>query len=101
MEVESTSAAVPSGAASARRPIGEFLVERGLVTPEELAAALSDQRQSGKRLGEILVERGAITRMALASVLGEQWEEAGRASARGRPGPARRRQGSRSRDGRR
>ena len=78
MEVESTSAAVPSGAASARRPIGEFLVERGLVTPEELAAALSDQRQSGKRLGEILVERGAITRMALASVLGEQWEEAGR-----------------------
>jgi hypothetical protein len=78
MEVESTSAAVPEQGGSSRRPIGEFLVERGLVTPEQLAAALADQRQSGKRLGEILVERGAITRMALASVLGEQWEEAGR-----------------------
>ena len=78
MEVESTSAAVPSQAAAARRPIGEFLVERGLVTNDQLAAALADQRESGKRLGEILVERGAITRMALASVLGEQWEEAGR-----------------------
>jgi hypothetical protein len=78
MDVETTGAAAPSQAAAARRPIGEFLVERGLVTTEQLAAALADQRQSGKRLGEILVERGAITRMALASVLGEQWEEAGR-----------------------
>jgi hypothetical protein len=65
-------------AASSRRPIGEFLVERGLVTPQELEDALAQQRVSGKRLGEILVERGSITRMALASVLGEQWEEAGR-----------------------
>jgi hypothetical protein len=64
--------------ASSRRPIGEFLVERGLVTPQELEDALAQQRVNGKRLGEILVERGSITRMALASVLGEQWEEAGR-----------------------
>jgi hypothetical protein len=78
MDVESTSAAVPSQESAARRPIGEFLVERGLVTDEQLKQALAEQRSSGKRLGEILVERGAITRMALASVLGEQWEEAGR-----------------------
>jgi len=77
MEAQASSAG-DRAPASSRRPIGEFLVERGLVSPEELAAALQQQPASGKRLGEILVERGAITRMALASVLGEQWEEAGR-----------------------
>ena len=76
MDSESAAAVPPNS--PARRPIGEFLVERGLVTPDELAAALAQQRLSGQRLGEILVERGAITRMSLASVLGEQWEEAGR-----------------------
>ena len=77
MDSESAAAALPPGHAG-RRPIGEFLVERGLVTPDELEAALAQQRLSGQRLGEILVERGLISRMALASVLGEQWEEAGR-----------------------
>src|SRR5262245_22297430 len=76
--VEAQATGARAAAQSARRPIGEFLVERGLVTPAELEAALAQQRDSGKRLGEILVERGSITRMALASVLGEQWEEAGR-----------------------
>ena len=73
-----TATASASERPATRRPIGEFLVERGLVTPEQLQQALRDQKASGKRLGETLVERGAITRMALASVLGEQWEEAGR-----------------------
>ena len=77
MDSESAAAALPPGLPG-RRPIGEFLVERGLVTPDELEAALAQQRLSGQRLGEILVERGLISRMALASVLGEQWEEAGR-----------------------
>src|SRR5918996_680451 len=76
--MDSESAAALPLSSPARRPIGEFLVERGLVSQEELAAALAQQRLSGQRLGEVLVERGAITRMSLASVLGEQWEEAGR-----------------------
>jgi chromosome segregation ATPase len=76
MDADPAAAVTP--AQPSRRPIGEFLVERGLVTPDELAAALAQQRLSGQRLGEILVERGSISRMSLASVLGEQWEEAGR-----------------------
>ena len=70
-------AASPPALHLRQRPIGQLLVERGLLTPPELERALAQQRQSGGRLGEILVERGAITRLELASVLGEQWNEAG------------------------
>jgi hypothetical protein len=76
--IESDAASGPASHSSpSPRPIGQFLVERGLLTPAELEQALTQQRQSGKRLGEILVERGAITRLELAGVLSEQWHEAG------------------------
>src|SRR5579871_5692778 len=39
--------------------IGGVLLERGHVTPEELAAALHQQELGRKKLGEILVDRGA------------------------------------------
>lgn len=39
--------------------IGGVLLERGHVTPEELASALQQQELGRKRLGEILVDRGA------------------------------------------
>ena len=57
----------------ARRPIGEIFVERGLVTDEQLQAALEAQRQSGGRLGEILVEQGMLSRLDLAGALADQW----------------------------
>ena len=54
-----------------RRPLGELLVQRGLISSEQLSTALDEQRKSGTRLGEILVERGAITRLDLAAALSE------------------------------
>jgi len=60
---------------AARRRLGDIVVDRGLVTPEQLEAALAAQREHGGRLGEILVELGFITRVALAGVITEQWEE--------------------------
>jgi type IV pilus assembly protein PilB len=52
--------------------LGDLLVDRGLVTPAQLSAALVQQPVSGKRLGTLLVELGAITERDLVEVLAEQ-----------------------------
>ena len=54
-----------------RRPLGELLVMRGVITAEQLDAALEEQRKTGARIGEILVERGAVSRLDLAAALSE------------------------------
>jgi hypothetical protein len=59
-------------AAESRR-IGVICVEKGLITDDELVAALAEQARSGGVLGEILVRQSALTRMQLADALGEQW----------------------------
>ncbi|HXU82462.1 MAG TPA: hypothetical protein VN914_13765, partial [Polyangia bacterium] len=52
--------------------LGEILVSRGLVTPEQVEDALFSQRQFGGRLGTNLIEMGAITDEDLARCLSEQ-----------------------------
>jgi type IV pilus assembly protein PilB len=49
--------------------LGEQLIADGVITPEQLAAALSKQQASGKRLGASLVEIGAISAQALVTAL--------------------------------
>lgn len=44
-----------------RKRLGDILQERGLISQEELAAALEEQRRSGDRLGESLVKLGFVT----------------------------------------
>jgi hypothetical protein len=56
-----------------RRPIGDILVERGLVSAAQLERAFEVQRETGQLLGEILVVRGFISRIDLASALAEHW----------------------------
>ena len=55
-------------------PIGELLVERGLLTREQLDEALADQVQTNRPLGEIVVKRGwvpgALIGQALATQVG-------------------------------
>ena len=63
----------PTLSPSAKRPIGEIFVERGLVTDDQLEEALEQQRKSGGRLGEILVAGGRLSRLELASALADQW----------------------------
>ena len=41
--------------------IGDLLVEKGLITQEELGNALKIQKESGKKLGKVLVEMGLLT----------------------------------------
>jgi hypothetical protein len=54
------------------RPLGELLVERELITPDQLDAALAEQERSGRRLGEIIVAGGLVGRERLTQVLLEQ-----------------------------
>jgi hypothetical protein len=54
------------------RPLGELLVEQGLLKPEELEHALALQKESGRMLGAILVERGYLSGPALAVALARQ-----------------------------
>ncbi|MBI1826225.1 MAG: Flp pilus assembly complex ATPase component TadA [Planctomycetes bacterium] len=49
--------------------LGEQLVRDGLITPEQLAEALSRQKSGGGRIGQALVESGAITSTALVQAL--------------------------------
>jgi hypothetical protein len=55
-----------------RRPIGQILVEKQLITNSDLSAALAEQERSGRRLGEILIESGRISWLGLARAIAEQ-----------------------------
>jgi type IV pilus assembly protein PilB len=52
--------------------VGEMLVSRGIITPEQLAQALTAQKNLGKRLGEVLIDLGHITSKDLLWILSDQ-----------------------------
>src|SRR5438105_12126655 len=54
------------------RPLGELIVERGLITQEQLEDALLEQRITHKRLGTILVDKGIVTAPELTDALVDQ-----------------------------
>ncbi len=51
--------------------IGDLLVERGLISKDQLEVAFQEKAKSNKLLGELLVELGFITEQALSAVLAE------------------------------
>ncbi len=51
--------------------IGDLLVERGLISQDQLEVAFQEKAKSNKLLGELLVELGFITEQALSAVLAE------------------------------
>ncbi|HSS80558.1 MAG TPA: hypothetical protein VLK24_05115 [Gaiellaceae bacterium] len=55
------------------RPLGELLVQKNLLTADELELALAEQADTGRLLGAILVERGYVSGPALAVALAEQY----------------------------
>src|SRR3954471_14316295 len=65
--------ATPAGGyagGGARRPrLGEALVQEGVLTQEQLARALAEQKSSGRMLGEMLVDQGVIGGAHLVQVL--------------------------------
>ncbi len=54
--------------------LGDLLVEKGLITEEQVARALEEQKKSGGRIGANLVRMGFITDKKITEVLSEQFE---------------------------
>lgn len=54
------------------RPLGEILVNKGLINREQLDAALKKQEKTSRRLGEILVEERTLTQDQLNGALAER-----------------------------
>jgi hypothetical protein len=57
---------------SKRLPLGQLLIEKGLLTESDLGLALAHQRTDGRPLGQILLGMGIITEQELARTLAEQ-----------------------------
>ena len=55
------------------RPLGRLLVEQGLLSDDELEAALAKQQESGDRLGETIVKCGFVSGPDLAAALAAQY----------------------------
>ena len=53
-------------------PIGEILVQRGLLTREQLATALAESTRTGRRVGEVIVQLGFALPGTIAQALAEQ-----------------------------
>jgi hypothetical protein len=70
-----------------RKPLGELLVSRGLVSEAALEAALAEQHSSGQPLGQILLASGAVTPQNLARAVTEQHGFDASGSLRGRLAP--------------
>ncbi|MGI8906223.1 MAG: hypothetical protein ACR2IE_07015 [Candidatus Sumerlaeaceae bacterium] len=55
------------------KAIGQMLLEKGIVSDEQLEEALAAAKRDGIRVGEALLALGYVTRDALQYVLGEQY----------------------------
>ncbi len=51
------------------KPLGAYLIEAGMITPEQLEIALKKQHHSGKRLGTILVDCGWVKQQTIEYVI--------------------------------
>lgn len=54
--------------------LGDALVQRGLISEQQLRTALQQQQRTGERLGRLLLILGYVRRLDLARVLAELWE---------------------------
>jgi type IV pilus assembly protein PilB len=64
----------PSGPPPRKGMLGQLLVKRGIVTDEQIGAALALQATSGKRLGELLVDIGALDERSLVDALADYFD---------------------------
>ena len=73
VEAASLSAADPYGRPEGRQQLGALLLRDGVITAEQLAAALAQKEAEGGRLGEILLRYNVTTGSAIARALAEQY----------------------------
>jgi hypothetical protein len=54
--------------------LGEYLVQRGLISEVQLTTALEQQQRTGERLGRLLLILNFIRRIDLARALADLWQ---------------------------
>lgn len=54
-----------------RKRLGDQLIDQGLISPDELQIALTEQKHSGKFLGKALVDLGFVSEDIIRDALGE------------------------------
>jgi chromosome segregation ATPase len=74
-------------------PLGAILVRRGVLTEEQLAVALDEQKRTGEQIGEVIVRLGLALASSVAQALATQYggplkTEYGYAVGFGGPSPA-------------
>jgi type IV pilus assembly protein PilB len=52
--------------------LGELLIEAQIITPEQLASVLDQQKSDPRRLGTLLVETGLVTETQVTQILSQQ-----------------------------
>jgi len=57
-----------------QKRLGELLIENGLLTPEQLEAALVEQQRQHLPLGQVLLAQGLVDEAALAGVLSQHFK---------------------------
>lgn len=67
---------ISSASSDPREYLGQFMVNRGFITPEELTGAMQMQEKTGMLLGKILVSIGAIDEREVHRLLQVKAEEA-------------------------
>src|SRR5437867_3911296 len=72
MPVEFGTTARVLPAASRSAALGEVLLERDLITPEQLRCAIDQQRTTNRRLGQLLIDLGFTTADAVLAALSLQ-----------------------------
>jgi len=55
-----------------RKKLGDILVEKGLISQEQLSAIMEQQRNSGERLGKLLVDSGLVSEQQIMLALQQQ-----------------------------
>ena len=60
-------------AAAGNERLGDILVRDGLISKEQLASALTEQKTSGHRLGYVLVKLGLVQELEVTKVLAKQY----------------------------
>src|SRR5947208_417713 len=54
------------------KQLGDILLEDGLVSQEQLAVAVEEQRRLGRSLGRVLVDQGVLSESQLVAALATQ-----------------------------
>ncbi len=54
-----------------KQQLGDALIEKGIITPDQLAIALVEQENLGKRIGAVLIQLGFVTDSIIRDALSE------------------------------